>query len=312
MVIAREAIVVGASELERDGDGLLERRGRPDRDEVVHLADARGELRRRDDPADAPPGDRERLARAGDRDGPLGHPLQGRDRDVGAGVLDVLVDLVGHADRVVIAAETRDELELGAREDASRRVVRGVHDDRPGSRGERAPQLVRVEREARRAERNEDRRSPADGGVRAVILIERLEDDDLVTGVDDREQRRDHRFRRSAGDREHRLRIDRHRVEVAVRPGERVAEGLAAPGDRVLVEVGVDRALRRLLHLRGRGEVGEALREVDAAVHRVQSGHLADDRLGETHGSGGKGRSRGAHQYPAAKSTRFRSGSPAL
>ena len=67
-------------------------------------------------------------------DRPLGHPGQGRQRDVLAVVDDVLVDVVGQGDDVVLLAEAGDELELGPVEDLARRVVRRVHDDRPGPR----------------------------------------------------------------------------------------------------------------------------------------------------------------------------------
>ena len=44
-------------------------------------------------------------------------------------VEDVLVDLVGDREDVVLAGTGRDDLELGAREDLARRVVRRVDDD---------------------------------------------------------------------------------------------------------------------------------------------------------------------------------------
>src|SRR5438445_791098 len=176
-VIPREPLVVRATEPEPDRDRLLQGRGRAHGDEVVHLADPGGEPGWRHDPADAPARHRERLAGAGDRDRPFGHALERGDRDVLAGVEDVLVDLVRHGDGVVLAAERGDELDLGAREHPTRGVVRGVH-------------------------------------------------------------------------------------------------------------VGVDRALGGLLQLRGRGEVRKALRQVDAAVDRVEPCHLADDGFGEADRAG--------------------------
>jgi hypothetical protein len=53
---------------------------------------------------------------------------------------------------------------------------------------------------------------------------------------------------------------------VAYLPAERVAERLGAPGDRVLVDVGRDRAAGGLLQGLGGREVRVALREVDRAV----------------------------------------------
>ena len=265
-VLRAELVVIRAPERETGGDRLLQRRRRADGDEVVHLTNAAAERRRRDDPSDAPTGDRERLARAGDRHRSLGHARQRRDRDVRALIPDVLVDLVGHRDGVVLDAERRDELELFPRKHPTRRVVRRVHNDRLRARRERGAQLVGIEDVLRRTERDVHRLRAGDVRIRAVVLVERLEHDDLVAGIDDREERADHRFGRAAGDGDHRLRIDAHAIEVAVGLRDRIAQRLRAPGDRVLVDVRVDRALRGLLERGRRGEIREALREVDAAM----------------------------------------------
>ena len=90
-----------------------------------------------------------------------------------------------------------------------------------------------------------------------------------------------------------------HRVEVPVGPCERVAEALRAPGDRVLVDVGIDRALGGFLHLGRRGEIGESLREVDRAVDRREPRHLADHRLRESDRPSRDTLARETHQYPA-------------
>src|SRR5437879_1558599 len=89
-------IVVVAQRLQPHGDRLLQRRGRPDGQEIVHLADGIARGRRGDDRSHAPPRHAERLRRAADGDGALAHPVERRDRDVLAFVIDVLVNLVGH------------------------------------------------------------------------------------------------------------------------------------------------------------------------------------------------------------------------
>ena len=86
--------------------------GGADRQEVVHLADASREVRRCDEPTHAPARDRERLARAADRDGPVGHPLKGGHAHMVAAIDEVLINLVGDRDRVVLDAELGDQLEL--------------------------------------------------------------------------------------------------------------------------------------------------------------------------------------------------------
>ena len=66
--------------------------------------------------------------------------------------------------------------------------------------------------------------------------------------------------------------------------GERLAHGLGAPSDGVLVierlGVGSDGA-EALEQLRRRIEVGEALREIDGTVLIGDARHAADDRIGK-------------------------------
>ena len=137
-VFRGEPHVVIGTQLERHGDGLLQRCGRADRHEVVNLSDRGGELPSGNDPSDPPTRYGEGFARARDGHGALSHAFEGRDRDVLAFVAYVLVDLIGHRDDVVVSAECRDGLELRPREHPARRVVRSVDDDRLCARGERA------------------------------------------------------------------------------------------------------------------------------------------------------------------------------
>ncbi len=116
----REAL--GVIEPARDGD--LQRRAAGEGEELLRRARRRDQPRRPAAPADLPAGEREGLAGAGDRQRPLGHPRQRRERDVGRVVVDeVLVDLVGDRDQVVLAADPRDALQLRPREHAPGRVV---------------------------------------------------------------------------------------------------------------------------------------------------------------------------------------------
>ena len=52
--------------------------------------------------------------------------------------------------------------------------------------------------------------------------------------------------------------------ETPVLGGDGVAQRLGAPGDGVLVDVGLDRLAGGVLERLGRGEIGEALGQVDA------------------------------------------------
>jgi len=120
-----------------------------------------------------------------------------------------------------------------------------------------------------------------DDTARAVVLVERLEDDDLVARVQHGEQGRQHGLGRAAADRHVAVGLDLHTVELAVLLGDRLSEARRAPGDRVLVEVAVDRAVSRRDQLGRRREVRHALRQVHAAEMVDDAGHLADDRFGE-------------------------------
>ena len=97
-----------------------------------------------------------------------------------------------------------------------------------------------------------------------------------------------------------RLRIDLSRSGRSAPSSRRSRRGNpGAPGDRVLVDVGVDRGRRGVLDLGRAGEVGEALGEVDRAVLEREAGHLADHRFGEAGGLLRKrGNASGARGHP--------------
>ena len=152
------------------------------------------------------------------------------------------------------------------REDLAGRVVRRVDDDGARRVRERARELVGIERPVGLAQRHEPRHRARENRVGPVVLVERLEDDHLVAGIDDAEHRRDHRLGRAAADGDLRVGIDRHAVPAREVVGDRVAQAPRAPGHRVLVDVGVDGARRRRLDLGRRRKIGKPLRQVDRAV----------------------------------------------
>ena len=82
----------------------------------------------------------------------------------------------------------------------------------------------------------------------------------------------DHAFGGAADDGDLALGVEFEAVVAQVLGGDGVAEGLGAPGDGVLVEVGVDGVGGGVLEFLGRGEVGEALGEVDGAVAHAPAG----------------------------------------
>ena len=247
--------------------------------------DADRELGRGDRPADPPASHGVGLRQRVDGDGPLGHPRQGRERDVRALVDDVLVYVVGQGDEVVLAAEVGDQLQLVLAKDLARRVVRRVDDDRPRPRGDRRAKLIGIDRPVRLVQRDVAGDGSGQDRVGAVVLIERLEDDHLVARVEQPEHRRDHPLGRTAGHRDLRLRIDHPAgVEAGGLRCDGIAERLRAPGDRVLVHVRIDRGGGGRFQLRRTGEVGKALGEADRPRLDRQAVHVADDRLREGRG----------------------------
>ena len=237
-----------------------------------------------------------------DRDGPLGHPGEARERDVLTLEHDVLVDVVGEGERVELDAQAGDQIELGAREHLAGRVVRRVDDDRPGPRAECRAQLVRIDRPVRFVQRDVARDRAGQDRVGAVVLVVGLEHDDLVARVEQPEHGGHHRLGRAAGDGDLGLGVDRAPAgEVARRRrGDRVAQRLAPPGDGVLVDVVGDGGRGSRLELGRAREVGEALGEADRTGRDREPVHLADDRFGEALGLGRDPGRAMAAVYPGA------------
>ena len=199
------------------------------------------------------------------------------------GVRDVFVDLVREAEGVVLFAQVRDELHLLAAEHLPRRVVRIADDDGLCTFVEGSAQLFTIEDESvvGTVERDMNRLGVGEYRVRGVVLVERLEHDDLLARVHRSHHRGDHPLGGSTCDCDLGVRVDVHPEEPHRLFRDRVAELFNAPCDGVLVVVSLDS-----LHgfpfdvLRG-GPVGEALAEIHGTILRRLAAHLADDRFGE-------------------------------
>ena len=89
----------------RRGAGLLQRMRRADGQKIVDLADRSGQPLAGDRISQPPAGYRVGLGEPADGDGALGHPGQAADRQMTRAVIDdVLVDLVGHRQRIMAPA----------------------------------------------------------------------------------------------------------------------------------------------------------------------------------------------------------------
>ena len=154
----------------------------------MDLLDALGDLRRGDGVAQTPAGDGVRFGQRAAADGSLEHAGQRGHIDVLVGrVDDMLVYLVGDAVGVVLFAEVGDKGELLARKDLAARVGRVAQDDCLGVVvAEGCLEDLAIEVERGRVERHIDGLSARENRVGAVVLVERREDDDLVSGVRNR------------------------------------------------------------------------------------------------------------------------------
>ena len=116
-----------------------------------------------------------------------------------------------------------------------------------------------------------------------VAVVERLEHDDLVARLAQREQRGGDGLGGAGGHEHLGVGVELEAVEAALVLGDRLPQlGDAEPG-RVLVvpaAIAAD-AARRRAHLGGPVGVGEALAEVDRAGRGGQRRHLGEDRRAE-------------------------------
>jgi hypothetical protein len=192
----------------------------------------------------------------------------------------VLVDLVGDRQRVPLLTLLRDEPQLVPREYLACGVVRRVDDDRARAIVEGRRQLLFVERPVGLTQSDEPRHGPGNDGIGPVVLVIRLENHHLVARIENGQQRREHRFRRSAAHR-HLCGADRHAVPTGKIRRDGFAKVFGAPCDRILIDIALDRAARGVLDRLVRREIRKALRQVDGVVFLGEPRHLPDNRLRE-------------------------------
>ena len=148
---------------------------------------------------------------------------------------DVLVDLVGDDIGIVLFRERRDKFQLLAREHLAAGIGGVAQDHRLGVLAERILEDGRVKMEIRRHERHIDRLCARQDGIRAVVFVERGENDDLVARIGDGHHRRHHRFRSPAGHNDLLFRIDLTGKFLCIHFCQRVPEILRPKGDGILV-----------------------------------------------------------------------------
>ena len=199
----------------------------------------------------------------------------------GSVINDVLVNLVGDGQDIPFLAETPDELQFLATEDLARRVIRCIDNNGLRLVIERRRKFFLVKRPAGSSQLNVAWSGSRNDRVGTVILIERFENDDFVTRINNRQQHINHGFRRTARDGDLALGIDVDAHEFFRLINQRVAEILGAPGDRILIDIGEYRVRSRLLEYVGSRKIGKSLREIDGVMLQGKTSHLANHRFSE-------------------------------
>ena len=202
---------------------------------------------------------------------------------------EVLVDLVGHGEEVVLEADPGDGVELAGREDPAGRVVGRVQEDEAGLRADGGGQGVGVEGEVGGAQGDDPALGAGHGDGGGVGVVIGLEGDDLVARLAQPEHGGGDRLRGAHGDDDLGVGVVVEAVPAALMLGDRLAQRRQARPRRVLVVPGPDGGDGRLGHLRRPVGVGEALAEIDRPRPGGQDRHLVEDRGGERLEMGGHG-----------------------
>ena len=182
--------------------------------------------------------------------------------------------------------------------------MRIVDEDDPGAVGDGCCEHLEIRLKIRPQQRNgaQPRTGQRDGG--SVRVVVRLEDDNLVIGgVDQREQRRRQSLG-GAGSHDHRgLRVDLEPVEPMLMLTDRREQvGVSSPG-RVLVQTLRDRIAGGLEHLDRTVFVRESLTEIDRPRSHRRRRHLCEDGRRNDAVTGEQARSRRSAPPGAGNST---------
>ena len=150
---------------------------------------------------------------------------------------------------------------------------------------ERILEHVRVKVEIRRHERHINRLCAGQDGIRAVILVERGENDDFIARIGDCHHRSHHRLGAAAGGDDFGVRIDPAAHEIGLLGGQRLTEVLRPPGNGILVVILVGHLRQTVEQLLRRLKVRETLRQVNRVILHGNARHATDDRVGKAGGA---------------------------
>src|SRR5215471_2892585 len=193
-----EIFIVRVWQAKSRSASFLQRCRGTDGQEVVHFSYCTCNARWTNRPPYTPSSHAVALRQAINRDGPIAHSIEARDRDVLCVVVEnMFVDFVSNGDDVEFQAKIANEFEFRPREHLARRIVRRVQDDGLCVIVKRGTQLSLIKcpfalRIGRRAKLYESRLCAGENRVWPVVFVEGFEYDDFIACVAYCQQRRDH------------------------------------------------------------------------------------------------------------------------
>src|SRR4030042_1950325 len=152
-------------------------------------------------PAHAPPCKTIGLGNGVNGYGPISHAGERGDTDMfGSIVKDMLVNLISHCNDTPFQAKIGNELELFKRKDFTGGVVRCVDDDSLCLVIKCLGQFLLIEMPVWFMEGDESGLRITEDSIRTIILVKRFEYNNLLSGINDGHQGRDHGLRCPAAD----------------------------------------------------------------------------------------------------------------
>ena len=186
---------------------------------------------------------------------------------------DVLPDFIAKRIGAEAAAESGQEREILVREDRCGRVERIVEQDDLGLRREGLRKRRLGEPEARGREGDEARHAPCPTHERQVGVVHRLEQHDLVAGLDQRHQGSGESLGCTGRHHDFRFRIEVEALPMPVMGGNGGAKLREPHHRRILVPAVDDRIGGLAADVLGPRIVREALAEIDRAGFPGKAGH---------------------------------------